>query len=128
MYEKFAELLRTHGITTYQVAKATGITTASFTGWKQGKWQFKADKLKKIADYFGVDVSYFYDDEDDTVQKNGQPDGYYIYGETAEMAQQIFENRDMRILFDAAKDSRAEDLRMVAEMLRRLKQTNDNTE
>lgn len=58
MYEIFEELLKKHNVTTYQVAKATGITTSSFTGWKQGKWNFKHDKLQKIADYFGVSLNY----------------------------------------------------------------------
>lgn len=58
MYEIFEKLLREYGVTTYQVAKATGISTASFTGWKQGKWNFKQDKLQKIADYFGVSIEY----------------------------------------------------------------------
>ena len=58
MYEIFESLLKKYGVTTYQVAKATGISTASFTGWKQGKWNFKQDKLQKIADYFGVTVDY----------------------------------------------------------------------
>ena len=58
MYEIFELLLKKYGVTTYQVAKATGISTASFTGWKQGKWNFKTDKLQKIADYFGVSIEY----------------------------------------------------------------------
>lgn len=58
MYEIFERLLEKYGVTTYQVAKATGISTSSFTGWKQGKWSFKQDKLKKIADYFGITVDY----------------------------------------------------------------------
>lgn len=65
MYEIFELLLKKHGVTTYQVAKATGISTASFTGWKQGKWNFKSDKLKKIADYFGVTVDYLMTGSDD---------------------------------------------------------------
>lgn len=127
MYEKFVELLQKYNVTTYQVAKATGISTAAFTGWKQGKWQFKADKLKKIADYFGIDVTYFYEDNN-AVQISGQEDGYYVYGETARMAQEIFEDKDMRILFDAARDSRPEDLRMAADMLKRFKETNSASE
>lgn len=58
MYEIFEKLLKERGISTYQVSKATGISTASFTGWKQGKWNFKIDKLQKIADYFGVSLEY----------------------------------------------------------------------
>lgn len=58
MYEYFEKLLQKYGVTAYQVAKATGISTASFSGWKQGKWNFKQEKLQKIADYFGVPLSY----------------------------------------------------------------------
>ena len=44
----------------------------------------------------------------------------------AEIAQEIYETPGMRILFDAARDSRPEDLQMAADLLRRLKQTNQD--
>lgn len=69
MYEIFEQLLKKYGITTYQVAKATGISTASFTGWKQGKWNFKQDKLQKIADYFGVTVDYLMTGKEEIKEK-----------------------------------------------------------
>lgn len=69
MYEIFESLLKKHGVTTYQVAKATGISTASFTGWKQGKWNFKQDKLQKIADYFGVTIDYLMTGEKNEAKK-----------------------------------------------------------
>lgn len=122
MYEKFERLCKERGVTAYRVAKETGITTAAISNWKNGKYNFKADKLKKIADYFGVELDYFY--SDDQVQKIGQDNGYYVYGETAELAQELFENRDMRALLDAARDVRPEDLRVFAELLKRYKQTN----
>lgn len=59
MYEKFEELLAQRGITAYRVAKDTGITTATFTSWKQGKYTPKREKLQKVADYFGVSIDYF---------------------------------------------------------------------
>ena len=49
---------------------------------------------------------------------------YYINKETAEVAQSLFDNADMRLLFDAAKDSKPEDLKMAADLLKRLKATN----
>lgn len=69
MYEVFELLLEKYGVTTYQVAKATGISTASFTGWKQGKWNFKQDKLQKIADYFGVNIEYLMTGKEESVPK-----------------------------------------------------------
>ena len=58
MYERFAALLKTHNVTAYRVAKETKIPFATFTYWKQGKCSPKFPKLLKIANYFGVDVSY----------------------------------------------------------------------
>lgn len=59
MYAKFEELLVKNDVTAYRVSKETGISTATLTDWKKGRSTPKADKLQKIADYFGVTVDYF---------------------------------------------------------------------
>lgn len=59
MYEKFAQLVEARGVTTYRVAKDIGLAQTVFSDWKTGKSKPKADKLKKIADYFGVTIEYF---------------------------------------------------------------------
>lgn len=65
MYKKFARLLAETNKTAYQVAKDTGVATSTLTSWKQGVYQPKADKLMKLADYFGKPLDYFYKDDDD---------------------------------------------------------------
>lgn len=121
MYEIFEKLLKEKGVTTYQVAKATGISTASFTGWKQGKWNFKTDKLQKIADYFGVSVDYLLTGKNEELPDTIEDNSYYLNDETADIAQQIFENKELKVLFDAAKDAQPEDLGTVYQMLLALK-------
>lgn len=59
MYEKFAALLEKTNKTAYQVSKDTGIGENVFSYWKTGRSKPKADKLKILADYFGVTVDYF---------------------------------------------------------------------
>lgn len=59
MYKKYAELRDAKGVTDYQVAKETGIATATLSEWKKGTYTPKADKLAKLAQYFGVNVSEF---------------------------------------------------------------------
>lgn len=59
MYEKFAELLAKTNKTAYQVAKDTGIAQSVLSDWKTGRSKPKADKLKILADYFGVSIEYF---------------------------------------------------------------------
>ena len=58
MYEIFEQLLKMNGITAYRVSKETGVTTATLTSWKQGKYTPKPEKMQKIADYFGVSLEY----------------------------------------------------------------------
>ena len=69
MYEVFERLLVEHGITAYKVAKATGITTATLTSWKKGRYTPKQEKLQKIADYFGVTVEYLMTGKEEPKEK-----------------------------------------------------------
>ena len=59
LYEKYTKLRDARGVTDYAISKATGIDNATFSNWKAGRYQPKLDKLKKIADYFGVSLDYF---------------------------------------------------------------------
>lgn len=60
MYKKFAELLGKTHKTTYQVSKDTGIAQSILSEWKSGRIKMLgADKLKILADYFGVSIEYF---------------------------------------------------------------------
>jgi len=58
MYDIFEKLCMAHNVTPYRVCKDTGITTASISNWKAGRYSPKVEKLQKIADYFGVTVEY----------------------------------------------------------------------
>lgn len=58
MYEIFAELCRLRGVSAYQVSKATGVSTATLSEWKKGKYLPKADKIAAIAAYFNVTEEY----------------------------------------------------------------------
>lgn len=58
MYEIFERLLNERGITAYKVAQETGVTTATLSSWKKGRYTPKREKLQKIADYLGVTVDY----------------------------------------------------------------------
>ena len=58
-YQKFDQLVTASGTTAYRVAKDIGISPVVFSDWKSGKSKPKVDKLKMIADYFGVTIEYF---------------------------------------------------------------------
>lgn len=56
MYSNFEKLLKAKGVKAAEVCRATGIATSTISDWKAGRSTPKADKLKKLADYFGVTV------------------------------------------------------------------------
>lgn len=105
MYSVFAELLTKFNVKASDVSKATGISATVFSEWKKGKSTPKADKRKKIADYFGVSLEYL----DTGIEKKGG-ETYYLNEETAKTAQEIFENKELRLLFDVVRDAEPEDL------------------
>lgn len=127
MYEVFEKLLKVNNVKAADVSKATGIRQGVFSDWKAGRYTPKMDKMQKIADYFGVTVEYLtgvcapsYTESDD-VAKQMHTSEYYNDDATAEIAQQIFENPELRVLFDAAKDATPEDLQTTYDMLMALK-------
>ena len=55
-YDIFEDLLKTNKTTVYRVSKDTGISASTFSDWKSGRSVPKLDKMKIIADYFGVSL------------------------------------------------------------------------
>lgn len=105
--------------------------------WEMGISEPPIAKLRKMAELFEADIndmatvdiekkeaSACSAPDAPAVQKSAQGNGYYLNEETAKAAQEIFENPDMRILFEAARGSRPEDLQTAADILRRFKETN----
>lgn len=114
LYEKIKELCKQKGIAITALEKELKFGRGSIGKLQHGGTTSDA-RIRAIADYFGVTTDYLMGREETN---------YYIDPETAELAQELFDNPDMRVLFDAARDSRPEDLRMVADMLKRFKETN----
>ena len=82
--------------------------------------------LKRLAKYYNVSLDYLMGRDNTEIDDNGQV--YYINEETAEMADKIFHNKELRLLFDAARDAQPEDLEAVHHMLLALKRRERHTE
>ena len=91
------------------VARGAGIPYSTLTDWKVGRYTPKLDKLQKIADFLGVSLEYLQTGKYSEKQSiSGKK--YYFSDETAEMAQELFENSEMRVLFDVQKDMEPEEI------------------
>ena len=60
-YDKVNELCRERGISITALALAIGFSKGTPSNWKTMTKPPRADSVKKVAEYFGVPVSYFSD-------------------------------------------------------------------
>lgn len=107
-----------------ELAEKLGVAKSTISMYEVGKREPDFETLEAIADLFNVDMNFL-------LGKDGsENDHYYLNNETAKAAQEIFENKELRLLFDAARDADAEDLQTVHSMLLALKRKergNDDT-
>ena len=121
MYDIFEKLCEQNGITPYKFCKDTGISSSTISTWKT-KGNLCGPKLQEaICKYFGISADYLMKGEESDTK-------YYINDETAAIAQDIFENKELRALFSVQRDMSPEDLKALHNMALALKRKEVNYE
>ena len=93
--------------------------------WETGVSEPPIKQLRKMAELFQVDIDDMAKIDMEKAELHPEEStGYYTNPETAALAQELFDNPDLRMLFDAARDVEPENLQLAAEMLKRMKATN----
>lgn len=93
-----------------------GFNKSAVSTWCNGTRLPRMDKVDVLAKYFGVNRSDLI--ENRTHEQNS---GYYTSRETAQVAQEIFENKELRALFDVQRDMEPDDLKALHNMALALK-------
>lgn len=119
-------LRKSEGLTQTDLASALNISRSAIGMYESGAREPDFETLEMIADYFNVDVDYLMGRTNKTTKLiNPNADShYYLNEETRAIAQDIYENPDLRILFDASKNTTPEDLKFIIEMVKRMKGEN----
>ena len=114
LLDRVKELCRLKGISQGRMEKEIGISNGASSKWKNSSPSMEV--LEKLSKYFGVSVDYLM-----TGKEKEGGETYYINEETKEIAQKVFENKNLRMLMDAAQDATPEDIETVHSMLLALK-------
>ena len=93
-----------------------GFNKSSVSTWCNGTRLPRMDKVDILAKYFDINRSDLIEDKD-TEHKPS----YYLNPETSRIAQKIYDNKELSVLFDAAQDAEPEDLQALHGMLMALK-------
>lgn len=59
-YQRYRLLADEKNMSDYRVAKEAGIAQETLSSWKRGKYVPKREKLERLANYFDVDVDFFF--------------------------------------------------------------------
>ena len=103
-------------MTNKTLAKATGLPEGTISRIASG--ETKEQKLKTLRL-----LAKALDCTIDDLQAGGTVEPYYLNQETADIAQDIYENPNLRILFDASKNLSPEDIQAVVEIAKRIQST-----
>lgn len=114
--KRLRHYLNENNMTQVELANKLGVGTTSIYNWVSGLKTPRMDKVDAMCNIFNIR-------REDLLTEAPQEQTYYTNPETAKVAQEIFDNSDLRILFDAAKDSTPEQLKLAAEMLKQFKKT-----
>ena len=127
--ERLKELRIQKGFSQQDLADRTDQTKQAISQYERGVRTPNLEILEALCDIFNVSMDYLTGKEDVTVRlvdADGMTvlEQYHTNPETAKIAQSIYEDEDLRVLFDAARGSDPDSLRLAAEMLARMKDTN----
>ena len=116
----FKALRAARGYTQTEMAKLLGVSRSTIGMYETGLREPDFETLEKIADFFNVDIDYLLGRTNKTTTLP-ESVGYYFDPETAQWAQDLFENKELRALMSTARDAKAEDLKTVNDVLLALK-------
>ena len=105
-------LCKNNGISLKALEKELGYSNGSLAKAKV----IPSDRILELSRYFHVSMEFL-----TTGEEKEAGNAYYLNEETAKAAQEIFENKELRALFDATRDADPEDLRALHSMALALK-------
>ena len=99
-----------------ELAAKLGISASAVSMYEVGKREPDFETEEKIADFFQTDLNTLRGRANEAEQ---QP-SYYLDKDSSDAAQFLFSNPEYKVLFDASRKVKPEDINLVAEMIKRM--------
>ena len=100
-----------HDKTQAEVAKDLNISKTTISSWMNGTRIPRMNKIDLLCHYFNVSRA-------DIMEDNSEPsEQYYLNAEAKEYAQFLYDNPEYRVLFDASRKVKPEDIDFVRKFI-----------
>ena len=121
----FKQLRISSGLTQQEVADKLGISRSTIGMYETGAREPDYATLETIADFFNVDIDYLLGRTNKTTVLPEST--YYLNDDARDLAQFMFENPEYKVLFDASRKVKKEDIEFVKQMIDRMRGDSDYT-
>lgn len=115
--ENIKKIREQYGLTQAELGEIAGVSDKAVSTWENGTAEPRMGAIQKIAEHFGITKGSIVDDKDQT---SGQNEGYYFDDEAAELAQEIYEDPELRVLLKAKRDLSKDDMEVIVNMIKAL--------
>lgn len=105
--DRIKEACTARNVSISRLERDCGFSNGYIRGMKDGT--MSAERLQKISNYLRVSFDYLLTGE--TPKQN-----YYIHPETAEMAQDLYDRKDLRMLFDSVRNLSEDQVKILQQM------------
>lgn len=115
--ENLRKYMERNGETQADISRVLRVSTATVSYWLNGLKTPRMPMVDKLCEHYRCTRS-------DLLDEKHTEETYYDDESTRKIAQEIYESKEMRGLFYAAKDLSPEKLRLVQQLCKQLKETN----
>lgn len=98
-----------------ELAEKLGLSPSTISMYEVGKREPDFETEERIADFFNTDLNTLRGKDNEE-----QEQSYYLNEESRAAAQFLYENPDYKVLFDATRKVKPEDIQFVKEMIDRM--------
>jgi transcriptional regulator with XRE-family HTH domain len=109
-------MLSDRAMTQKELARLLKVSETSISSWCRGEKSPRMNKVDAMCKIFGCSRSDLMEDHSE-----GNEREYYLNAETRKIAQEVYDNPELKILFDASRDATPEDLKVAVNVLEELK-------
>ncbi len=121
----FKSLRTAGGYTQQEIADKLNISRSTIGMYETGAREPDYNTLELIADFFNVDIDYLLGRTDKTTSL---PESiYYLNDDARDIAEFMFRNPEYKVLFDASRKVKKEDIEFVKQMIDRVRGDVDDT-
>jgi len=110
--ERLKQLRLKRKLSQQELADRLGIANSTVSMYERGERKPDLEMLELIGDFFNVDIDYLLGKESGST--------YYLDPEVAEMAQELHDRPEMKILFDASRKLSKEDVEMFTALIEKM--------